>query len=120
MRRTSLPIPIFRNEINAVGNFRGGVKVRRDFAVEGAEGVPQGDGCRGAFGSRRATTASGIATRPVVMSPQPAMVGHFPSCPSSSRKCAADMSFPREGQAQFHSYHLGAAICGVCSLIFAE
>lgn len=25
-------IPIFRNEINALGDFRGGVKVARDFA----------------------------------------------------------------------------------------
>ena len=29
----NLPIPIFRNEINALGDFKGGVKVARDFAV---------------------------------------------------------------------------------------
>ena len=28
----NLPIPIFRNEINALGDFKGGVKVARDFA----------------------------------------------------------------------------------------
>ena len=28
----TLPIPIFRNEINALGDFKGGVKVARDFA----------------------------------------------------------------------------------------
>ena len=30
----NLPIPIFRNEINALGDFKGGVKVARDFAPE--------------------------------------------------------------------------------------
>ena len=30
----NLPIPIFRNEINALGDFKGGVKVARDFAFE--------------------------------------------------------------------------------------
>ena len=29
----NLPIPIFRNEINALGDFKGGVKVARDFAA---------------------------------------------------------------------------------------
>ena len=29
---TDFPIPIFRNEINALGDFKGGVKVARDFA----------------------------------------------------------------------------------------
>ena len=29
----NLPIPIFRNEINALGDFKGGVKVARDFAL---------------------------------------------------------------------------------------
>ena len=33
----NLPIPIFRNEINALGDFKGGVKVARDFAVPGYE-----------------------------------------------------------------------------------
>jgi hypothetical protein len=28
------PILIFRNEINALGDFRGGVKVARDFAIK--------------------------------------------------------------------------------------
>ena len=28
----NLPIPIFRNDINALGDFKGGVKVARDFA----------------------------------------------------------------------------------------
>ena len=31
----NLPIPIFRNEINALGDFKGGVKVARDFAGRG-------------------------------------------------------------------------------------
>src|ERR1035437_8244426 len=31
-RERYFPIPIFRNEINALGDFRGGVKVARDFA----------------------------------------------------------------------------------------
>ena len=30
--KDDFPIPIFRNEINALGDFRGGVKVARDFA----------------------------------------------------------------------------------------
>ena len=30
----NLPIPIFRNEINALGDFKGGVKVARDFAAK--------------------------------------------------------------------------------------
>ena len=30
----NLPIPIFRNDINALGDFKGGVKVARDFADE--------------------------------------------------------------------------------------
>ncbi len=29
----NLPIPIFRNEINALGDFKVGVKVARDFAI---------------------------------------------------------------------------------------
>ena len=32
----NLPIPIFRNDINALGDFKGGVKVARDFALLGA------------------------------------------------------------------------------------
>ena len=33
-RKMTPSIPIFRNEINALEDFRGGVKVARDFAVE--------------------------------------------------------------------------------------
>ena len=32
----NLPIPIFRNDINALGDFKGGVKVARDFASDRA------------------------------------------------------------------------------------
>ena len=31
--KDDFPIPIFRNEINALVDFRGGVKVARDFAI---------------------------------------------------------------------------------------
>jgi len=31
--KDDFPIPIFRNEINALGDFRGGVTVARDFAL---------------------------------------------------------------------------------------
>ena len=31
--KDDFPIPIFRNEINALGDFRGGVKVARAFAL---------------------------------------------------------------------------------------
>ena len=51
----NLPIPIFRNEINALGDFKGGVKVARDFAVLMALAFPlrrlemlDGGGRRGA------------------------------------------------------------------------
>ena len=39
---TDFPIPIFRNEINALGDFKGGVKVARDFAMLGQR--PRRDG----------------------------------------------------------------------------
>ena len=37
----NLPIPIFRNEINALGDFKGGVKVARDFAHIHADDVKE-------------------------------------------------------------------------------
>ena len=39
----NLPIPIFRNEINALGDFKGGVKVARDFAAREAAQPPTVD-----------------------------------------------------------------------------
>jgi hypothetical protein len=48
--KDDFPIPIFRNEINALGDFRGGVKVARDFAhsprrVRSAWLAQEAEGC---------------------------------------------------------------------------
>ena len=47
----NLPIPIFRNEINALGDFKGGVKVARDFALYRRN--PENRGLLGVFRIRR-------------------------------------------------------------------
>ena len=39
-------IPIFRNEINVLEDFRGGVKVARDFAVRGSLSSTWATSCR--------------------------------------------------------------------------